>query len=55
MNPEFCILCGASFPPREGEGRCELPWQRCQAKTKEFMEQAEQESLAALEEVSPPL
>lgn len=26
---EFCTQCGASFPPREGEGICK-EWEKCQ-------------------------
>jgi hypothetical protein len=25
---DFCRKCGASFPPKLGEGRC-VDWQRC--------------------------
>jgi hypothetical protein len=28
---EFCTKCGASFPPREGEGTCR-EWKECYVK-----------------------
>jgi len=28
---EFCLKCGTSFPPREGEGRC-VDWFVCEDK-----------------------
>jgi len=31
-TPEFCSLCGASFPPRDGEGVCP-DWKWCQQRT----------------------
>lgn len=31
---EFCIKCGASFPPREGEGIC-IEWKECYRKQAE--------------------
>ena len=28
MDAKFCRQCGASFPPREGEGIC-VDWHKC--------------------------
>lgn len=57
MNPEFCIICGASFPPREGEGTC-INWESCVEKTKEFQKQDNQMNLFGdpnIMDISPPL
>ena len=59
MYPEFCIICGASFPPRAGEGHC-INWQSCIAKTVALRkaEEEEQGNLFGdpnIIEVSPPL
>jgi hypothetical protein len=34
---EFCRKCGASFPPRKGEGHC-VEWEQCRLKTDERIE-----------------
>lgn len=33
--PEFCVFCGANFPPREGEGICK-DYSECLKKTKAY-------------------
>lgn len=32
---EFCIQCGASFPPKDGEGIC-MEWKECYRKQGEY-------------------
>lgn len=36
MKAEFCRECGASFPPREGEGHCK-DWKICQKRWDDYM------------------
>ena len=45
VRREFCVSCGASFPPRYGEGRC-VSWERC-ARNQGWMEDKESNILIA--------
>ena len=54
MNPEFCTTCGASFPPREGEGTC-INWEFCRDIQQQDDEQTELFGDPNIIEVSPPL
>lgn len=59
VYPDFCILCGTSFPPRAGEGAC-INWPGCRERTIELRKK-EEETQGQLFgdpniiDVSPPL
>lgn len=39
---EFCIECGASFPPRFGEGICK-EWKECETAQRDYFEKAKKQ------------